>query len=590
MTELLSRLISLLPDSPGVYLMKNGAGEIIYIGKAKSLKKRVSQYFLRPQIGKVKAMVSHVERFETILVSSDKEAFILEMNLIQTHHPRYNIMLMDDSHYPYLALKRGNDPVLRIARNKKDRRYIYFGPYPSSSSASSVLSLLNKIFPTRKCRLIPKKPCLYYSLGQCLAPCLRKVDEQEAEALCESIKRFLGGDAGFEKAKLKEKMAKASERLDFETALECKKTLDSIDHVLSSQRVEFKDLPSTDVFAYSSREGYFALAVLNYRNGCLLGKKSFVVSGFLDPESQMLDLIEQYYSSRELPKQAVLRLENVKSGLQDDFGEEMKVIVPSEGRLLDLVYMAELNAKNALDEYFLSSRLEDDNLALIEELGGLLGIKAPTRIELFDNSHLQGDSPVAAMVCYINGVPERKMYRKFRLSESSAGDDYASMREVVGRRYSRLIAEGEPLPSLILTDGGLTQVRAAKEGLSLAKADIPVFGLRKNNRHQTDALVDELGNAFPLNQDSPLFFLLMRMQDEVHRFAIAYHHKKRGQNLFSSIFDGIEGLGPKRAESLRTLYKGKEALLSASMEELSQLLPPEVAKRLYEKLHEEKVD
>ena len=585
MTELLSRLISLLPDSPGVYLMKNGDGEIIYIGKAKSLKKRVSQYFLRPQIGKVKAMVSHVERFETILVSSDKEAFILEMNLIQTHHPRYNIMLMDDSHYPYLALKRGNDPVLRIARNKKDRRYIYFGPYPSSSSASSVLSLLNKIFPTRKCRLIPKKPCLYYSLGQCLAPCLRKVDEQEAEALCESIKRFLGGDAGEEKAKLREKMAKASERLDFETALECKKTLDSIDHVLSSQRVEFKDLPPTDVFAYSSREGYFALAVLNYRNGCLLGKKSFVVSGFLDPESQMLDLIEQYYSSRELPKQAVLRLENVKSGLQDDFGEEMKVIVPSEGRLLDLVYMAELNAKNALDEYFLSSRLEDDNLALIEELGGLLGIKTPTRIELFDNSHLQGDSPVAAMVCYINGVPERKMYRKFRLSESSAGDDYASMREVVGRRYSRLIAEGEPLPSLILTDGGLTQVRAAKEGLSLAKADIPVFGLRKNSRHQTDALVDELGNAFPLNQDSPLFFLLMRMQDEVHRFAISFHRDKRSKSQLASELDNIAGIGEKTKNELIKHFKSLKRAKTADLEELEKVIGKHRASVFYNHFH-----
>ena len=407
MTELLSRLISLLPDSPGVYLMKNGDGEIIYIGKAKSLKKRVSQYFLRPQLGKVKAMVSHVERFETILVSSDKEAFILEMNLIQTHHPRYNIMLMDDSHYPYLALKRGNDPVLRIARNKKDRRYIYFGPYPSSSSASSVLSLLNKIFPTRKCRLIPKKPCLYYSLGQCLAPCLRKVDEQEAEALCESIKRFLGGDAGEEKAKLKEKMAKASERLDFETALECKKTLDSIDHVLSSQRVEFKDLPPTDVFAYSSREGYFALAVLNYRNGCLLGKKSFVVSGFLDPESQMLDLIEQYYSSRELPKQAVLRLENVKSGLQDDFafriGEVPDPHDPHSGRQ-DVG-----NALRPLDE---SDRLRIVEKFVHPERERRGGIPDPVEVKVIEHS-----PPLRQRILLYDRVGRTR--HRFRDSESA---------------------------------------------------------------------------------------------------------------------------------------------------------------------------
>ena len=585
MSELLSRLISLLPDSPGVYLMKNAEDEIIYIGKAKSLKKRVSQYFLRPQVGKVAAMVSHVHHFETILVNSDKEAFILEMNLIQTHHPRYNIMLMDDSHYPYLALKKGNDPVLRLARNRKDKRYDYFGPYPSGYAAGAVLDLLNKIFPTRKCRNIPNKPCLYYSLGQCLAPCVNAIEPEQSQKLSDSIKRFLSGDAGLEKAELNRKMEEAVARLDFEMAGEYKKTLDSIDHVLLSQRVEFKDLPSCDVFAYSERESHLSLAILNYRGGCLLGKKTHVVPSFGEVGEQVSDLIEQYYSNHELPKLALTRLEAVAINLESTFGPDLKVTIPQEGRLLDLIVMAEVNAKAALDEFFLSSRLDDDNLALLELLGDLLHIKTPLRIELFDNSHLQGDSPVGAMVCFINGVPNKKMYRKFRLAEENAGDDYHSMVEVVSRRYKRLVEGEEKLPDLILTDGGLTQVRAANEGLSKAKARVPVFGLRKNDKHQTGALVDIDGREFPLDPSSPLFFLLMRMQDEVHRFAIGYHHQKRSSAFLSSFFDGIKGLGVKRTEQLRSLYKSKEALLNASELELSQSLPKEVAHELYLRLH-----
>lgn len=585
MTELLSRLISLLPDSPGVYLMHDAEDKIIYIGKAKSLKKRVSQYFLRPQVGKVAAMVSHVHHFETIRVNSDKEAFILEMNLIQSHHPRYNIMLMDDSHYPYIALHKGNDPHLKIARNKNDRHYEYYGPYPSSYSATQVIGLLNKIFPTRKCRHIPDKPCLYYSLGQCLAPCINKISEEKAKELSFSIRRFLSGDASKEKAELRERMEKYSEDLEYENAKSCKDMLDAIDHVLSSQRVEFKDLPSADFMAYSEREGHLGLAILSYRHGCLLGKKTHVVTAFLSPEEQLEDLIEQYYASHELPSTLVIGLETMKDSLESTFAPDLKVVVPKEGRLREVLGIAELNAKSALDEFFLSSRLEDDNVALLEQLGRLLGIKTPYRIELFDNSHLQGSEAVGAMVCYINGEREKKMYRKFRLSDEVAGDDYHSMVEVAYRRYSRLKEEGASYPDLILTDGGITQVRAAKQGLQQADVDVPVFGLRKNDRHQTDALVDDDNNVFPLDQSSPLFFLLMRMQDEVHRFAISFHKQKRGKAMFSSIFDGISGLGAKRIEQLNRVYQSKEALLSASMLELSQILPSDVAKRLYEKLH-----
>ena len=584
LSEKLKRLIALLPEKPGVYQMKDAADKIIYIGKAKNLKKRVSQYFLRPQSGKVAAMVSHVDHFDFIIVGSDREAFILEMNLIQTHYPRYNIMLMDDSHYPYIALKRHNDPFLKIARSSKDPKYFYFGPFPSSSSANDTLRLLNKIYPTRKCRSIPKKPCLYYSMGQCLAPCIHDLDPEETNRLYFEIKKFLGGDNSEVKADLKRRMAEASERLDFETAAEYKKTLDALEYTSSKQTVELTaDSTPRDVFAFAEREGYRSLAILTYRRGMLLGKTSHVVASFGEIEEQMAELILQYYQNHDLPKEVVARLEGLKEELQSVY--DVEVLSPKEGRLLEMIHIAELNARQSLDAHFMTARLEDDNLALLEELGKLLSIPTPYRIELFDNSHLQGSSPVGAMVCFINGSPAKKMYRKFHLSEEDAGDDYHSMVEITSRRYGRLVEEQLDLPDLILTDGGLPQVHATLEGLGKAGADIPVYGLFKNDKHQTEGLIDREGNKYPIDQKSPLFFLLMRMQDEVHRFAISFHRQQRSKAMAASIFDGVPGLGEKRREMLRKHYPTLEALLNAPLSEFLQILPAESANALYEKLH-----
>ena len=584
LSEKLKRLIALLPEKPGVYQMKDAAGKIIYIGKAKNLKKRVSQYFLRPQSGKVAAMVSHVDHFDFIIVGSDREAFILEMNLIQTHYPRYNIMLMDDSHYPYIALKRHNDPFLKIARSSKDPKYFYFGPFPSSSSANDTLRLLNKIYPTRKCRSIPKKPCLYYSMGQCLAPCIHDLDPEETNGLYFEIKKFLGGDNSEVKADLKRRMAEASERLDFETAAEYKKTLDALEYTSSKQTVELTaDSTPRDVFAFAEREGYRSLAILTYRRGMLLGKTSHVVASFGEIEEQMAELILQYYQNHDLPKEVVARLEGLKEELQGVY--DVEVLSPKEGRLLEMIHIAELNARQSLDAHFMTARLEDDNLALLEELGKLLSIPTPYRIELFDNSHLQGYSPVGAMVCFINGSPAKKMYRKFHLSEEDAGDDYHSMVEITSRRYGRLIEEQLDLPDLILTDGGLPQVHATLEGLGKAGADIPVYGLFKNDKHQTEGLIDREGKKYPIDPKSPLFFLLMRMQDEVHRFAISFHRQQRSKAMAASIFDGVPGLGEKRREMLRKHYPTLEALLNAPLSEFFQILPAESANALYEKLH-----
>ena len=583
MNELLQREIALLPDKPGVYEMKDANDKIIYIGKAKNLKKRVSQYFLRPQSGKVFAMVSHVDHFDTIIVGTNKEAFILEMNLIQTYYPRYNIMLTDDSHYPYIALRRGNDPYLRIARHPNDRRYYYFGPFPDSSDAYKTIDILNKVYPTRKCRNMPNKPCLYYHLGQCLAPCFRQIDPGVYEKLYGEIKKFLNGDSEEIKKTLYDRMQAASDNQEYEKALEYKKTIEAIDHTTAKQNVEISDRIDRDVFAYAQRDGYVCLSILAYRKGLLLGKENHIVAEFDKVEEEMTGLIESYYQTHELPQEIVCNI----GGFSEDFGQiypEANVVSPKEGRLLESLNLAELNARQGLDAHFMSARLSDDSLALLDELGKLLGIETPYRIELFDNSHLQGSSPVGAMVCYINGEPAKKMYRKFHLDEKDAGDDYHSMKEIVYRRYSRLKDEGLAYPDLILTDGGITQVHACLEALKNSEVKIPVYGLYKNDRHQTEGIVDKDGNVFPLGTKSPLFFLLMRMQDEVHRFAISFHRLVRAKSMKLDVFDEIAGLGPKRKEVLRKHYPTVDSLKAASEAELSQLLPDKVAKALYERI------
>ncbi len=583
LSEKLKRLIALLPAKPGVYSMRDADDNIIYIGKAKNLKSRVSQYFLRPQSGKVFAMVNHVDHFEFIVVHSDKEAFILEMNMIQTHHPRYNIVMMDDSHYPYIALRR-KDAYLTIARRTNDKNYFYFGPFPSSSDAYKTIRLLSSVYPTRKCKNMPKKECLYYHMGQCLAPCVKKIGEDEYRKLYDGIKSFLDGNVDDVIKSLKEKMMKASDEERYEDAKEYKDTITSIEKTVSKQSVELSsDLTDRDVFAYSARDGYLCLAILTYRKGKLLGKEAKVAPVFIEPSEDATELIEQYYQRRELPTEILCNIPSFDRHFTAIY-QDAKVVHPKEGRLLEQIDIASLNAKEGLDAHFMSARLEDDNLALLEELGRLLSIKTPYRIELFDNSHLQGSSPVGAMVCYINGEPAKGMYRKFHLSEKNAGDDYHSMVEVTERRYKRLKEEGLSYPDLILADGGLSQVEATLEGLSKAGVDIPVYGLYKNDKHQTEGIVDREGKTFALNQKSPLFFLLMRMQDEVHRFAISFHKADRLKKMHSSALDGVKGLGEKRKELIHKNYPTPEALKNASIDELRQLLPDEVAASLMEKI------
>ena len=582
MKERIKTCINNLKHLPGVYLMHDKDDKIIYIGKAKDLFKRVSQYFLRPQVGKVAKMAFEAEYFETIITNNEKEALILEMNLIQAHYPKFNILLKDGSHYPYIGLKKTGYPYLQIKRNTKDKNFDYFGPYPRSTSAYETIDLLNKVFPLRKCQNIPNSACLYYHLGQCLAPCINNISKEKEDELRESVKSFMRGNNASVRNEMEKKMLEASNNLDFESAKQYKSVIDSIDHINTPQLMETNDKKDRDIFAFSTREGYLSLAVLLFRKGALLDKKTYIVEEFGSNEEQVADLILQFYQNVPLPQEIIINNEAVVDFLCDLM--DPNVYSVSKGKLHDLVSTAKQNANNALDEYFLSARLDTDKLLLLEELGNIINIKTPLRIELFDNSHLQGSSPVGAVVVFINGEPAKKLYRKYHIEHDEARDDLKSMEEIVYRRYSRLKEENKEMPDLILVDGGLNQINAANRALEKAEVSINLFGLVKNNKHQTAGLMDKEGNIFDIENKS-IFFLLTRMQDEVHRFAITFHQSLRNKSMKTSILDGIKGLGSKRKELLNKAYPDISLLKEATVEELSQLLPKEVAEELYNKLH-----
>ncbi|MCQ2802917.1 MAG: excinuclease ABC subunit UvrC, partial [Bacilli bacterium] len=414
MNEKTKVLISNLKHKPGCYIMFDSNNKVIYVGKAKDLYKRVSQYFLRPQVGKVMKMVSNVDHFETIIVETEKEALVLEMNLIHKYMPRYNILLKDNSHYPYIAINKKGDPILSIKRSNKDSKYIYFGPFPKSSSAFEMVDLLNKLFPLRKCNHLPSSPCLYYHLGQCLGPCVNKIDEEVNEKTRKDVLSFLRGNNSSKQAEIKAKMIEASNKQDYESAKEYKVILDAIEHINANQNVEMSDKVSRDIFSFSSRDGYLSIAYLIYRNGMLLGKQSHIVEQFGNLEEQVSELIYQLYCSIDEPKEVIINDENVVKELSKYL--DSKVYSVTKGNLYELVVTCKENANNALDEYFLSSKLESDKIELLEELKSLLNISLPLHIDLFDNSHLQGSSPVGAMVSFVNGEANKSLYRKFNIS------------------------------------------------------------------------------------------------------------------------------------------------------------------------------
>ncbi len=577
----LKQKISLLPDKPGSYQMKDEQGNIIYVGKAKSLLKRVKQYFVRPQTGKVFRMVQEIRDFDIIETSSEKEALLLEISLIHKYYPKYNIMLMDDKMYPYIALKKSGDPFLRITRSDKEKGYRYFGPYPNSSKAYKVIDLMNKVFPIRKCQNIPAHPCLYYHMGQCLAPCINKVQENKYIELRQSITRFLNGDVSFVTQKLHLEMKQYADNLEFEKAKECKDLLDAIEEIKSKQNVMFQDHIDRDVMGYSVREGYVCVVFLLYRRGVLLGKNVYIEELEDDLEDLLENLAVQFYQKQSsLPKELIVLDKQMAPLLEEAL--KINVVVPSRGKKKDLLLMADDNAKQMLDQHFQTARLEDDVLSLLEELKEKLSLKkTPLDIELYDNSHLQGYDPVGAMVKFINGEKAPSLYRKYKITQPNPQDDTASMREVLSRRFKRLKEEHQKLPDLILLDGGFAQCAVGLEVKEEYGLDIPIAGLEKNDKHATDSLINaDTGEIIPLKRSSKLFFLLMRMQDEIHRYAITYHRGKRGKSKYKTVFDDIPGIGPKRKDQLLQAYPSTEDLYTATLDGLMRFVPEAAAKEV----------
>ncbi len=584
MNEILKKEIDLLKDLPGCYMMFDINNNIIYVGKAKNLKKRVSQYFLRPHTGKTAAMVSHVDHFETIITSSEKEALILEMNLIQKHHPRYNILLMDDKHYPYIELHKGiKDPYISIARNLKNKKSSYFGPYPSSSSAYEVINIINSLYPLRKCSSVPKSPCLYYHMHQCLGPCINKIEDSQYKKIIDEIESFLRGNNEEVIKKLKEKINEYSLNLDYENALEYKKRLDSILYINEKQNVEFLDKIDRDFIGFYTNENYVSIVILIYRQGLLIGKKKFFYELIGELDDFISDVLIQYYQYNMLPKEIIISSKEISDILKNYL--DTTIILPKIGKNIDIVNIATQNAQDYFSSYLQTNQNKETNEDLLEKLGKLLKIPIPYYIELFDNSHLQGTNAIGAMVAYINGEEYKKMNRKFNIESYNKKDDISSMKEVIYRRYSRLKEENQKFPDLIIVDGGMTQIEAAKETLKKVGVKINLAGLVKDDKHRTRALMDENLNEITLD-DKNLFIFLTKMQDSVHRYAISTHIKKRNKSMFNSIFDDIKGIGKKRRELLIKQFPTLIDLKKASLEELKQFIPNESAVELMDKLKE----
>ncbi|HEL1182688.1 TPA: excinuclease ABC subunit UvrC [Streptococcus equi subsp. zooepidemicus] len=588
MNELIKHKLELLPDSPGCYLHKDKAGTIIYVGKAKNLRNRVRSYFRGSHDTKTALLVSEIADFEFIVTESNTEALLLEINLIQENMPKYNIKLKDDKSYPFIKITNEPFPRLLITRQIKKNDGLYFGPYPDAYTATEVKKLLDRIFPFKKCKNPVNKVCFYYHLGQCQAHTICHTDKAYWDSLVADVKQFLTGKDDNIIDGLRSKMLEASNKQEFERAAEYRDLISGIATMRTKQRVMSKDLQDRDILGYFVDKGWMCVQVFFVRQGKLIQRDVNMFPYYNEAEEDFLTYVGQFYSDQRhlIPKEVFIP-ETIDETLVAAI-VPARIVKPQRGEKKQLVALATKNARVSLQQKF--DLLEKDlrkTSGAIEHLGQLLGIEKPVRIEAFDNSNIQGTSPVAAMVVFVDGKPSKKDYRKFKIKTVIGPDDYASMREVIYRRYSRVKHEGLQAPDLIIVDGGQGQVKAAHDviehqlGLS-----IPVAGLQKNDKHQTHELL--FGNPLAvveLPRNSEEFFLLHRIQDEVHRFAITFHRQVRSKNAFSSKLDHIAGLGPKRKQLLLKRFKSMTALEQASLEEIQQLgIPKTVAEALFDHL------
>jgi excinuclease ABC subunit C len=590
MNQTIKNKLALLPGQPGCYLMKDRQGTIIYVGKAKILKNRVRSYFTGSHDGKTLRLVSEIEDFEYIVTSSNMEALLLEINLIKKHNPKYNVMLKDDKSYPFIKLTSERHPRLIITRKVKKDNGKYFGPYPNVQAANETKKLLDRIYPLRKCATLPDRVCLYYHLGQCLAPCVNEVAEQEYKTMTDEITRFLNGGYKDIKKELAEKMTTAAEELDFERAKEFRDQIAHIEATMEKQKITMTDFTDRDVFGYAVDKGWMCVQVFFIRQGKLIEREVSMFPIHNEPEEEILTFLGQFYTIAEHFKPKEILVPNTVDAEMTEQLLSVKVLIPQRGQKKELVKLAYKNAKIALKEKFsLIERDEERTIKAVESLGKHLSIFTPHRIEAYDNSNIQGTNPVSAMIVFIDGKPEKREYRKYKIKSVTGPDDYESMREVVRRRYSRVLKEGLPLADLIIIDGGKGHIEAARDVLENELGlDVPIAGLAKDEKHRTSQLL--YGNPLEiinLPRNSQEFYLLQRIQDEVHRFAITFHRQLRGKNAFQSLLDDIDGIGEKRKKMLLKHFGSVKKMREASLEELKEAgLPAKVAEDLQKKLTE----
>ncbi|WP_368397972.1 excinuclease ABC subunit UvrC [Streptococcus mutans] len=592
MNELIKHKLELLPDSPGCYIHKDKNGTIIYVGKAKNLKNRVRSYFHGNHNTKTELLVSEIEDFEYIVTGSNTEALLLEINLIQENKPKYNIRLKDDKSYPFIKITNEPYPRLLITRQVKKDGGLYFGPYPDSGAATEIKRLLDRLFPFKKCTNPANKVCFYYHLGQCKAHTICQTDQTYWDSLKEDVKNFLNGRDDKIVNELRDKMTKASELMEFERAAEYRDLIEGIGLLRTKQRVMNQDMQDRDIFGYYVDKGWMCVQVFFIRQGKLIQRDVNMFPYYNESEEDFLTYVGQFYQDNRhfIPKEIFIPRDIDETLVKAVVNT--KIIKPQRGEKKQLVNLATKNARVSLQQKF--DLLEKDirkTHGAIENIGDLLNIPKPVRIEAFDNSNIQGTSPVAAMVVFVDGKPSKKDYRKFKIKTVIGPDDYASMREVIYRRYSRVMRDGLTPPDLIIIDGGQGQVNVARDVIeNKLGLDIPIAGLQKNDKHQTHELLfgDPL-EVIPLPRNSEEFFLLQRIQDEVHRFAITFHRQLRGKNTFSSKLDGIAGLGPKRKQLLMKHFKNLPNIQKASLDDIINCgIPKNVAENIQESLREER--
>ena len=572
----------MMPDSPGCYIYKDIDDKILYVGKAKKLRSRVHQYFDRVYFNKTANLVKQIEDVEFVMTRSEKEALVLEINLIKQYMPPFNVIFMDDKHYPYIAISKEKYPRLSIRRDAKSNKYKHYGPFPDSKAAYKVLNLLNNIYPLRKCKNIPSTSCLYYHMGQCLAPCVNTLDDNTYLSYVKEIDKFFKGYSNDILNDLTNKMYKASDDLNFEKALECKNLIEGIKAITSKQIIEFSDKVSRDVIGFYIKEGFVSVSILMYRNGYLNTKICEVLNEVGDISDIIETFLMQFYNTHDIPREIYIS-ENVSlDSLKETLN--INIINPKASSGQELILLSIENAKKSLEAKFIELASKDEDIFI--ELGSYLNMSRVSTIEMCDMSHISGDSAVGVVIVFQNGYAMKNKYRKFNIKGENTADDLASTYEVIYRRFYNLLKDNLPMSDILIVDGGVNQMNAAKKALDdLNINSVKVCGLAKDDNHRTRSFITDTYEEINLDKSSKLFLFLMKMQDEVHRFAITFFKNKKAKSMISSILDEVKGLGPTRKKRLLTVFHSLDEIKKASKEQLLQILPENVVIELIDKIN-----